>query len=50
MAQEILGKIDKNGLKLALKISHGRWGKTTPKGVSSYWCPWGRGLGSRLGG
>ena len=24
------GKMDKNRLKLALKISHGRWGKTTP--------------------
>ena len=30
--QEKAGKIDKDRLKLALKLSHGRWGKTTPKG------------------
>ena len=29
--QDKAGKIDKNRLKVALKILHGRWGETTPK-------------------
>ena len=29
--QEKAGKIAKHRLGLALNISHGRWGKTTPK-------------------
>ena len=33
MVQEKGAKIDKIRLKVALKISHGRWGKTTPKRV-----------------
>ena len=39
-SQEKASKINKNRLRVALQISHGRWGKTTPKGRR-----WGDGMG-----